>query len=86
MFFSHTIKAQDANMASLDHMLANKIQLIDYEKITNEKGERLIAFGRYAGLAGTIDFLGGFGHLLLKMGFSTPFLSIRPSYKYFNLE
>jgi len=73
-------------MPTLDHILANKIRLIDYEKITNEKGERLIAFGRYAGIAGTIDFLGGIGQYLLKMGFTTPFLHISPSYKYFNLE
>jgi len=35
--------------------------LIDYEKITDEDDKRLIAFGKYAGIAGAIDFLKGLG-------------------------
>lgn len=26
---------------------------MDYEKLVNEKGQRLVAFGQYAGIAGT---------------------------------
>lgn len=54
MFFSHTIKAQKSNMPMLDTILKKNIRLIDYEKICNEKGQRLVAFGRSAGNAGTI--------------------------------
>lgn len=50
MFFSHTIKAQPSNMPALDHMIKNNIRLIDYEKICDEKGNRLIAFGYFAGV------------------------------------
>jgi len=50
--------------------------LIDYEKICDDKGARLIAFGRYAGIAGTIDYLAGFGQFILTMGYSSPFLYI----------
>ena len=48
-------------MPALDAILKNNIRLLDYEKITDEKGNRLIAFGKYAGIAGAIDFLKGFG-------------------------
>lgn len=48
-------------MEALDKILADRIRLIDYEKITDEKNNRLIAFGKYAGIAGAIDFLKGFG-------------------------
>ena len=46
----------------------------------------MIAFGEFAGIAGAIDYLAGFGHYLLKAGFSTPFLNVSMSYKYFDLD
>jgi alpha-aminoadipic semialdehyde synthase len=73
-------------MPMLDKLLENNIRLIDYEKIVDEKGNRLIAFGIFAGIAGAIDFIAGFGHYLLLAGYSTPFLNINYSYKYFDLE
>lgn len=36
--FSHTIKAQESNMALLDAILEKRIRLIDYEKLMDEKG------------------------------------------------
>lgn len=48
-------------MPALDTILQQNIRLIDYEKITDEKNNRLIAFGKYAGIAGAIDFLKGLG-------------------------
>lgn len=60
--------------------------MIDYEKITDENYNRLIAFGRYAGIAGAIDFLKGFGEYIMQMGISTPFLNVNCSYKYFNIQ
>ncbi len=73
-------------MPTLDKILEQKIRLIDYEKITNQNNSRLIAFGKYAGIAGAIDFLKGFGQYLMQMGISTPFLSANCSYKYFELR
>jgi alpha-aminoadipic semialdehyde synthase len=58
LFFSHTIKAQDYNMPLLDKLLELKIRMIDYECIRDEK-QRLVAFGRYAGIAGAVDFFRG---------------------------
>jgi alanine dehydrogenase len=52
LFFSHTIKKQPYNRNLLRTILEKNIQLIDWETITNAKGERLIAFGRYAGIVG----------------------------------
>ena len=48
-------------MPALDAILEKNIRLLDYEKITDENNNRLIAFGKYAGIAGAIDFLKGFG-------------------------
>ncbi len=73
-------------MLALDKMLEYRIRLIDYEKITDNNHSRLIVFGRYAGIAGAIDFLKGFGEYIMQMGISTPFLNANCSYKYFNIE
>lgn len=69
-FFSHTIKAQDYNMPLLDKLLEKKIRLVDFECIREPKEDgkipqRLVAFGRYAGIAGAFDFLRGIGEYLL---------------------
>ncbi len=48
-------------MPALDTILKSNIRLIDYEKISDKDGNRLIAFGKYAGMAGAIDFLKGLG-------------------------
>lgn len=80
------MKAQPHNMPALDHILKENIRLIDYEKITDENDNRLIAFGKYAGIAGAIDFLKGFGEYIMQMGISTPLLNANCSYKYFELQ
>ena len=51
-FFSHTIKEQAYNRKLLQAILAKNIHLIDYEVLTNDKGQRLIAFGFFAGMVG----------------------------------
>jgi len=52
LFFSHTIKKQAYNRKLLQAILAKKIWMIDYEVLVNEKGRRVIAFGRWAGMVG----------------------------------
>ncbi len=52
LFFSHTIKEQPYNRHLLQTILKKNIQLIDYEVLTNDKGQRLIAFGVFAGMVG----------------------------------
>ena len=92
-FFSHTIKAQEANMPLLDAMLEKvpslpqifkqnylsnylfqNIRLVDYEKMMDENGGRVVAFGKYAGVAGMINILHGLGLRLLALGHHTPFM------------
>ncbi len=60
-FFSHTIKKQHYNRPLLQAILEKNITLIDYETLTNQQGERLVAFGRYAGLVGTYNALWTYG-------------------------
>jgi alpha-aminoadipic semialdehyde synthase len=89
VFFSHTIKAQPYNMPLLDALLEKKIRLMDYEAITStgkRGGPRLVAFGRYAGIAGAIDFTRGIGERFLALGYATPFLHCGSSYMYPSLE
>ena len=85
MFFSHTIKAQHYNMQLLDKILELNIWLVDYECIWDDK-ERLVAFGRYAGIAGVVDFFWGIGEFLLTKKYHNPFLYVGSSYMYPNLE
>lgn len=60
-FFSHTIKGQSYNMPLLQAVLDKNIRLIDYECLTNEQGQRVIAFGRWAGIVGAHNGLMAFG-------------------------
>lgn len=61
LFFSHTIKKQPYNKKLLQAILKKKIQLIDYEALTGKKGNRLVAFGRYAGLIGAYNSFWAYG-------------------------
>jgi saccharopine dehydrogenase (NAD+, L-lysine-forming) len=61
MTFSHTTKGQKYNRNLLTAFLKKKITLIDYEHITGSLGQRLVYFGRYAGICGMIDTLHVFG-------------------------
>ncbi len=54
-FFSHTIKKQLYNRKLLQAILNKNIELYDHETIVNQKGFRLIGFGRYAGIVGTYN-------------------------------
>lgn len=86
VFFSHVIKGQSYNMPMLKKMMQLKCTLIDYEKVEDELGKRLIFFGRYAGLAGMINTLWSFGQRYKELGIKTPFEIIRQSHTYNSLE
>ncbi len=61
LFFSHTIKEQPHNRKLLQAVLEKRIRLIDYEVLTDEEGERLIAFGKFAGMVGAHNALYAYG-------------------------
>ncbi len=86
IFFSHVIKGQSYNMPMLKRMMELNCTLIDYEKITDEMGRRLIFFGRFAGLAGMINSLWSLGMRYKYLGIETPFTKIRQSHTYHSLE
>ncbi len=61
LFFSHTIKEQPYNQKLLKQIIDKKIRLIDYECLTDDKGIRVIAFGRWAGIVGAYNALWTYG-------------------------
>uniref|UniRef100_A0A665TUM6 Alpha-aminoadipic semialdehyde synthase, mitochondrial n=1 Tax=Echeneis naucrates TaxID=173247 RepID=A0A665TUM6_ECHNA len=85
-FFSHTIKAQEANMALLDDLLKKEVRLIDYEKMVDANGYRIVAFGQWAGVAGMINILHGLGLRFLALGHHTPFMHIGMAHNYRNVS
>ncbi|WP_425636651.1 NAD(P)-dependent oxidoreductase [Algoriphagus yeomjeoni] len=60
-FFSHTIKKQAYNRKLLQAVLDKKIRLIDYEVLKNEEGNRVVAFGRWAGIVGAYNAFWTYG-------------------------
>lgn len=86
LFFSHVIKGQPVNMPMLKRIMELGCTLIDYEKIADEDGRRLVFFGRFAGLAGMIDSLWALGQRLAGEGIRTPLAELEPAHTYENLE
>lgn len=68
-------------MSLLDAILEKNIRLIDYEKLTDHDGQRVVAFGKYAGVAGMVNILHGLGLRLLALGHHTPFMVSRSAVK-----
>ena len=86
VFFSHTIKGQPYNMPLLRRLMELGCTLIDYERIVDDQGRRLVFFGRHAGLAGAIDTFHVLGKRLSWLGLETPFLEIEPAFRYSGLD
>jgi len=59
--FSHTTKKQAHNRDMLRAIIDKKIELVDYECITDIHHSRVIGFGRYAGIVGTYNGVRGYG-------------------------
>ncbi|RPD49609.1 alanine dehydrogenase [Hymenobacter sediminis] len=79
LFFSHTVKKQPANQELLRQVLAKNITLIDYEMLTNEQGERIVAFGRWAGIVGAYNGL-------LTYGRKHNLFQLKPAYQCVDME
>jgi saccharopine dehydrogenase (NAD+, L-lysine-forming) len=56
-FFSHTIKKQAYNRKLLQALLSKGIEMVDYECLLDENGNRTVAFGRFAGIVGAYNGL-----------------------------
>ncbi len=78
-FFSHTFKKQHYNRNLLRAVLNKNIELYDHEVITNSKGIRVVAFGRYAGIVGAYNGIRAFG--LKNKTFNLPKAEFLPDQK-----
>ena len=67
-FFSHTIKKQPHNRELLKAIIKKRITLIDYEALTDPNENRVIGFGRFAGIVGAYNGVMAYG---LKYGLFT---------------
>ncbi|MCB1161735.1 MAG: bifunctional lysine ketoglutarate reductase /saccharopine dehydrogenase family protein [Candidatus Krumholzibacteriia bacterium] len=86
VFFAHVIKGQAYNMPLLQRLLDLRCTLIDYERIADAKGRRLVFFGREAGQAGMIETFHALDRRLRWEGFDSPFQGVKQAYAYSDLE
>lgn len=71
-FFSHTIKKQDYNLELMRILLRKQISMIDHETLTESNGQRIIGFGRWAGIVGA-------HYALLMIGIKQGLYAIKPA-------
>lgn len=78
-FFAHVTKGQRQNMPMLARIMELGCSLVDYERIVDDAGRRLVFFGRFAGIAGMADTLAGLAQRLNALGLVTPLRDSRPA-------
>jgi saccharopine dehydrogenase (NAD+, L-lysine forming) len=86
LFFSHTIKGQSANMPLLKRIIESRSTLLDYERIVDPAGRRLLFFGNFAGDAGAVDILWLIGQDLRRRGFDSSLAEVRQAMAYKSLS
>lgn len=74
MFFSHTIKKQPYNKKLIQEIVKKRITLIDYECLTNQMGQRILAFGKFAGIVGAYN-------AILITGRKFDYFNLKPAHK-----
>ncbi|HKJ43414.1 MAG TPA: NAD(P)-dependent oxidoreductase [Sunxiuqinia sp.] len=72
VMFAHVAKKQSHNQDFLKVMAEKKITLIDYEYFTGKKGNRLVAFGFWAGVVGTYYAFRGIAKRFLQLEIPGP--------------
>lgn len=77
-FFSHTIKKQPHNKGLMQQLIEKKIQMIDYECLTDPQFNRIIGFGHFAGIVGTYNGIRGYG---LRFGL----FDLRPAWQCYDM-
>lgn len=86
LYFSHTIKGQPGNMPMLRRIIESGSTLLDYERIVDDSGRRLIFFGNFAGDAGAVDILWLIGQELHRRGVVSPLSEVRQALTYASLS
>ena len=61
LFFAHVAKKQPHNRKLLQAIVEKGITLLDHEYLTNQNNERLVAFGKWAGIVGAYNGLIAYG-------------------------
>jgi len=79
LFFAHVAKQQPHNSDMFREMADRKISLIDYEYLTTDTGQRLVAFGRHAGIVGAYNGLRA-------RGMKTNRFKLKPAYQCRDLD
>ena len=67
-------------------MMERGCTLIDYETMVDQRGRRLVFFGRYAGIAGMVDTLWALGQRLKHLQIDTPFSEVKQTIHYHRFE
>jgi len=79
LFFAHVAKKQEHNLEMLREILKRNVKVIDYEYLTTDKGQRVVAFGRWAGIVGAYN-------ALRARGIKTNRFKLKPAYQCHDLD
>jgi saccharopine dehydrogenase (NAD+, L-lysine forming) len=79
LFFAHVAKKQPHNHEMFREMADRNLSLIDFEYLTTDSGQRVVAFGRYAGIVGAYNGLRA-------RGIKTNGFKLKPAYQCRDLD
>ncbi|MCX6261668.1 MAG: NAD(P)-dependent oxidoreductase [Bacteroidia bacterium] len=79
LFFAHVAKNQPHNHEMFREMADKIISLIDFEYLTTDHGQRVVAFGRHAGIVGAYNGLRA-------RGIKTNIFKLKPAYQCRDLD
>jgi saccharopine dehydrogenase (NAD+, L-lysine forming) len=79
LFFAHVAKKQPHNHDMFCAMAERKLTFIDFEYLTTDEGQRVVAFGRYAGIVGAYNGLRA-------RGIKTNKFKLKPAYQCRDLD
>jgi saccharopine dehydrogenase (NAD+, L-lysine forming) len=79
LFFAHVVKKQPHNLEMFKEMAGRKLSLIDFEYLTTDEGQRVVAFGRHAGIVGAYNGLRA-------RGIKTNKFKLKPAYQCHDLD
>jgi len=79
LFFAHVAKKQPHNLEMFMAMAGKNLSLIDFEYLTTDKGQRVVAFGRHAGIVGAYNGLRA-------RGITTNKFKLKPAYQCHDLD
>jgi saccharopine dehydrogenase (NAD+, L-lysine forming) len=79
MFFAHVAKQQHHNQDMFREIVRQNLTLIDFERLTSDRGQRVVAFGRHAGIVGAYN-------ALRARGITTNRFKLKPAYQCHDLD